>query len=228
MTNASVLANATPQSGNRLQQHQHQQPLPPGWVEAKDPSSGKAYFCNPQTRETKWERPTSIVATPLQTQVEFQGNRNSHGVSMNSTRQDVHDNTGTNRSHCGLDQSVSSSTVATKKDANNDSDSDNADDSNFDELQSLTAGQIAHLIKLQRRQSEEDQQGDMPKDSNEIQNKPSRDSCKYTPIRLSFMSSLSATERAEPGRLDVRMYALREELKKFGYNQSSTQQPHLL
>jgi len=221
MTNASVLANATPQSGNRLQQQQQQQqqqqPLPPGWVEAKDPSSGKVYFCNPQTRETKWERPTSTATTPLQTQVEFQGNKTSHGVSIDSTRQDVHDNSGTNRTHRGLDQSVSSSTATTTKDANNDS--DNADDANFDELQSLTACQIAHLIKLQRRQSEEDQQGDVSNDSNEIQNKPSKDSSKYAPIRLSLMSSLSATERAEPGRLDVRMYALREELKKFGYNQ---------
>ena len=34
--------------------------LPPGWVEATDPSSGKVYFYNASTSETRWERPLPI------------------------------------------------------------------------------------------------------------------------------------------------------------------------
>lgn len=33
--------------------------LPPGWTEANDPSSGRAYFVNANTGETTWERPKS-------------------------------------------------------------------------------------------------------------------------------------------------------------------------
>jgi len=32
--------------------------LPEGWIEANDPSSGKVYYCNMNTQETSWERPT--------------------------------------------------------------------------------------------------------------------------------------------------------------------------
>ncbi|KAG7364285.1 WW domain containing protein [Nitzschia inconspicua] len=49
------------------QQHHHQQysdhshppTLPPGWVEATDPSSGRTYFANPTTQETQWDRPVA-------------------------------------------------------------------------------------------------------------------------------------------------------------------------
>ena len=226
------------------QQQPQQQPLPPGWVETKDPNSGKVYFCNPITRETKWERPISTVSAPSTTRPQFQGNRNPYGNSSNSTSQDTNDNriSDTNMNHRASNQSMSSSamattattTMTTTTGANNNykDDSQNAADSNdnFDELLSLTTGQIAHLIKVQKllqfAPSEDDRQVGLStivsskssQDSNETNNnKPAiKGSSKYVPIHLSFMASLSATERAEPGRLDVRMCALREELQKFG------------
>mmetsp|Transcript_22707 Transcript_22707/g.50408 ORF Transcript_22707/g.50408 Transcript_22707/m.50408 type:complete len:108 (-) Transcript_22707:1945-2268(-) len=107
----------------------------------------------------------------------------------------------------------------------------------------MTAGQIAHLTKLQQQnhkaqrldQSEEERQVGISTlvsnrsshNSNENDKNTISDLSKYTPIELSLMSSLSSMERTEPGRLDVRMYALREELKKFGYEQSPIQQQHL-
>jgi hypothetical protein len=140
-----------------------------------------------------------------------------------------------------MNQSMSSSAMAmttttttTGANSNYQNDSQNAADSNdnFDELLSLTTGQIAHLIKVQKlqqfAQSEEDRQVGLStivsnrssQDSNDTDNnnnKPGiKDSSKYVPVHLSLMASLSAMERAEPGRLDVRMCALREELQKFG------------
>jgi len=34
-------------------------PLPPGWVEGRDPNSGIAYYANPSTGQTQWERPAA-------------------------------------------------------------------------------------------------------------------------------------------------------------------------
>mmetsp|Transcript_27724 Transcript_27724/g.50228 ORF Transcript_27724/g.50228 Transcript_27724/m.50228 type:complete len:118 (+) Transcript_27724:165-518(+) len=39
-------------------------PLPPGWVSANDPVSGRVYFANPTTRETSWEPPIMIPPPP--------------------------------------------------------------------------------------------------------------------------------------------------------------------
>uniref|UniRef100_A0A0E0JSS1 Polyglutamine-binding protein 1 n=1 Tax=Oryza punctata TaxID=4537 RepID=A0A0E0JSS1_ORYPU len=39
------------------------QELPPGWVEAKDPTSGASYFYNQSTGTTQWDRPGAPVNT---------------------------------------------------------------------------------------------------------------------------------------------------------------------
>jgi len=36
--------------------------LPPGWVEAKDPKSGKTYYYNKTTKETSWKKPSASAA----------------------------------------------------------------------------------------------------------------------------------------------------------------------
>eukprot|EP00443_Scrippsiella_acuminata_P026206 CAMPEP_0115311838 /NCGR_PEP_ID=MMETSP0270-20121206/75564_1 /TAXON_ID=71861 /ORGANISM="Scrippsiella trochoidea, Strain CCMP3099" /LENGTH=66 /DNA_ID=CAMNT_0002730727 /DNA_START=6 /DNA_END=203 /DNA_ORIENTATION=+ len=37
-------------------------PLPAGWAEYPDPSSGKMYYHNPATGETTWDRPGAAAA----------------------------------------------------------------------------------------------------------------------------------------------------------------------
>jgi hypothetical protein len=39
------------------------QELPPGWVEAKDPTSGASYFYNQSTGTTQWDRPGAPLNT---------------------------------------------------------------------------------------------------------------------------------------------------------------------
>ena len=217
------------------QQQQQQQGFPPGWVEAKDSSSGKAYYCNPQTRETKWERPTINLIS-----AEFHGNRNDNLTTTtsrtDSSGSNVHHDSGSvlgmNRGCHEMTQTASLSTMATTMEANSSSnnynhhDTDGAvnGDDDLDELQSMTTGQIAHLIKLQQRQQKE-QQSLQSQKGEEVEVETSstmKPLDPYTPIHLSSMSLLSTTERVEPGRLDVRMHALREELKTFGYQASSS------
>lgn len=242
------------QSQQQLQQRQQQkqQALPPGWVEAKDPKSEKIYYCNPQTRETTWERPTSTTSPSLTTtRLKIEGNTNSCKSRSDSTVHNAGADTDpdfeTNGTYSGLNESMSSSTTTMEKiaevNSSDNNDSHEVDNDQFDELQSLTTGQIAHLIKLQQHQqsaqqfTQSDEERQVPiftiissrssKDSHEKNCRSSQDPSKYVPIDLSLMSSLSSTERTEPGRLDVRMYTLREELKQFGYGKSPTQPTHL-
>lgn len=42
-----------------------QPPLPPGWEEAHDPGSGRVYFANRSTGETRWVRPTLPPPPPI-------------------------------------------------------------------------------------------------------------------------------------------------------------------
>lgn len=267
ISNTSANALAPRQSGNSLAasgdrashqgatqntrqgQQQVQPQLPPGWVEATDPNSGKVYYCNPHTRETKWERPTSTTPEASTTLRENEGGTNGNGNRSGSQFQNADDGSETsfekNVTHSGSNQSTSSPDIGTVTGANKleDDDSHKGDNDHFDELRSVTTGQIAHMIRLQQHQQNAQKlaQSDgerqiqistivssrSTKDSKEQNDGLSQDPSTYVPIQLSLMSSLPSMERTEPGRLDVRMYALREELKKFGYNQSSTQPTHL-
>ena len=233
----------------RQTQQQVQPPLPPGWVEATDPNSGKVYYCNPHTRQTKWERPISTTHAASTTRKENERDTNGNGSRCGSQIQKADDASETsfekNVTHSGSNQSISSLAIETTTGANNleHNDSHKGENDHFDELRSLSTGQIAHLIRVQQHQqnaekiaqSDEERQVQIStivssrstKDSKEQNDGLSQDPSKYVPIHRSLMSSLSSMERTEPGRLDVRMYALREQLKKFGYNQSSTQPTNL-
>mmetsp|Transcript_26578 Transcript_26578/g.62446 ORF Transcript_26578/g.62446 Transcript_26578/m.62446 type:complete len:333 (+) Transcript_26578:56-1054(+) len=229
ITNTAVTEIAAPQSTSSLvttgdwsshcqRQKRQQNFLPPGWVEAVDQSSGKSYFCNPQTRETRWEHPASIPSATSVMRAENNGYKDSYGNIIHNKGEHSNSYSGTfistNITHQQSDQSISPSVTTTTTGRNNYS-----DDANFDELGSMRGGQIAHLIKVQQRQECEMKM-------NEVEAQKNKHPSTYVPLHISLISSISTTERTEPGRLDVRMYALRGELKKFGYAQASAQEPH--
>ena len=239
--------NAPPNQLQIQQQQNHQSQqnvLPPGWVEAKDPSTGKVYYCNPKTRETSWERPVSTKSETMVRREELEDKRTSQGISSDPTTRNASDNSDgrfdpNEIQISGFDKPISSSTAGTTTGAkNNDSSGKgNSATTEFDELTALTTGQIAHLIKLQKQQQSAQKiaQSDGERQvqlssivsnsssnaSKENSNGASLSPSNYVPIDLSLMTSLSSTERTEQGRLDVRMYALREELKKFGHGQAT-------
>ena len=175
---------------------------------------------------------------------ELEDKRTSQGISSDPTTRNASDNSDgrfdpNEIQISGFDKPISSSTAGTTTGAkNNDSSGKgNSATTEFDELTALTTGQIAHLIKLQKQQQSAQKiaQSDGERQvqlssivsnsssnaSKENSNGASLSPSNYVPIDLSLMTSLSSTERTEQGRLDVRMYALREELKKFGHGQAT-------
>lgn len=57
------------QQHEQYQQQQQQQqflppPLPPGWIAATAPDSGRVYYANPTTGETSWDPPV-VIPPPL-------------------------------------------------------------------------------------------------------------------------------------------------------------------
>ena len=255
--NLLQVSNHLPQQYQQQQQPQQYQqisPLPPGWVEATDNTTGKIYYCNPQTRETKWERPSTISTTPRGPEMienyndnnnydnSNNYNNNNHGMPLstmttttipaiampvatgvnnaiyasNNYNQTCNNNNNNNNNSNTSANVIGSNAAHINNNHNNREDNSN---DNFDELRSMTTGQIARLCKVQQRQAKEHEEQKQQQPKKEVSTTTL--SNPYIPINLSTMSWLSVAERAEPGRLDVRMHSLREELNKFGYIQSS-------
>lgn len=61
MTTASTQADAA--AADFATSTTTQEPLPAGWQEHHDPNTGKMYFHNPATGETKWERPSEAASS---------------------------------------------------------------------------------------------------------------------------------------------------------------------
>ena len=236
--NLLQVSNHLPQQYQQQQQQQQPQqyqqisPLPPGWVEATDNTTGKIYYCNPQTRETKWERPSTISTTPrgpemienytmTTTTIPAIAMPVATGVNNAIQASNNHNQTcNNNNNNNNTSANVNGSNAAHINNKNNNNREDNSND-NFDELRSMTTGQIARLCKVQQRQAKEHEEQKQQQPKKEVSTTTTTPSNPYIPINLSTMSWLSVAERAEPGRLDVRMHSLREELNKFGYIQSS-------
>jgi polyglutamine-binding protein 1 len=57
--NCTGTQNADSQENRNKSAHE----LPPGWVEAKDPTTGAPYFYNQSTGVSQWDRPGGAVNT---------------------------------------------------------------------------------------------------------------------------------------------------------------------
>mmetsp|Transcript_38380 Transcript_38380/g.79799 ORF Transcript_38380/g.79799 Transcript_38380/m.79799 type:complete len:149 (+) Transcript_38380:170-616(+) len=135
--------------------------LPIGWIQVTDAQSGRVYFANPSSGETRWDPPpTSITSTPL------------HPPSRRMAVQDALSLVETIRNQSGDDIEI--------------------------ELRSLSAGQIADLVHLQRdRMRAESVSGPSPF---------------YSPMDPLKFQATEQRQPAEHGRLVTRLHSLLEQL----------------
>lgn len=200
--------------------------LPPGWMQATDPASGRIYYCNPTTKETRWDPPWAPIpapSLPLPSQVPLQQVPVQQVPvqpavlplqpavpavpAPSSVAASIHSSSSTHRSSSGEginDHSSSSShhrsglIVPVVR-------------SLFDkvaslpdpalaldlELDGLTAGQIADLCHIQQADTHGSNQA-------------------YLPLNPYKMPVLAKRPEVEHARLDVRIVELKEKLQRYG------------
>jgi len=144
--------------------------LPAGRAAALDPSSGRTYFYCEATRETTWERPVSRNAVPAQPSWVHPPPFSSY---PSATPRDL---------------PVQAARYMLERQQPNDPSSDI-------ELSSLSAGQIADLCYIQRRDAPSSTTAYMP----------------IAPYELSETTERHATEAA---RIDTRLHTLYDQLRR--------------
>ena len=196
-------------------------PLPPGWVQATDPNSGRIYYANPLTKETRWDPPpppptpklsSSIIDAPSSAGGSGgsgsggQHSFGSHGRSNILTGNPLYSAVD-NAAYDNPAQLVAMTRNMLDKAAAFPEQTINSDL----ELHSITPGQIADLCQLQQQQQQQSSaaaafSGD--KNNEQI--------VAYTPINPYRITTTSKTQITEKARLDVRARSLKEKLVQFG------------
>lgn len=171
--------------------------LPTGWIKASDPQSGRMYYANTSTGETRWDLPPPSAAVaivdPLQETMIF---TNTYEHTRRGAVQDA--------------QALVAALLLYNKDSKARTSVGDVDDqkSNMSiqvELQSLSAGQLADLVHLGNAHNETN--------SDALLVAPlTSPSSSYTPINPHRFTPTQERAPAEPGRLVTRLQSLREKL----------------
>jgi hypothetical protein len=195
--------------------------LPPGWMQATDPASGRIYYCNPTSKETRWDPPFApipIPAPPLPSQVPSQIQPVPVVPAPDSVVASIHSSS----NHSSTSHAASSLGKGSGRGTNAHSTSQQSSDyspdlivpvvrSLFDkvaslpdpalaldlELDGLTAGEIADLCHIQQADTHGSNQA-------------------YLPLNPYKMPILAKRPEVEHARLDVRIVELKEKLQRYG------------
>ena len=189
----------------------NKQNFPPGWEAAIDPQSGRKYFANRSTQETRWDPPTSLngpfsssvsAANLVSTRSSSTHKSGGSGSHQSSHGRSDSSSTRANKMHSApkrnvafddprqlipmtrsmLDQAAAFTSESISTDL---------------ELHSITPGQIADLYHIQ------------------YLGEACGENIAYTPLNPYQMSLTGVREEMEESRLDARIAALMAKLKKF-------------
>ena len=174
--------------------------LPHGWVEATDPKSGRKYYANPTTRETRWDPPPRVSASAVRPQKQSSATQQSHSGSRGSSS-GAATNVGQNGNPLYTASNVNEATkdpsklIPTARAMLDKAAAFPAETNASDiELNALTPGQIADLCRIQHESVE------------------CGDNVAYTPLNPFRMARNTRIETREGGRLDVRLFVLKQKL----------------
>lgn len=174
--------------------------LPPGWVEATDPKSGRRYYANPTTRETRWDPPPRVSASAVRPPKKLSSTQRSRSGSRGSSS-GAATNVGQNGNPLYTAPSVNEATrdpsklVPIARAMLDKAAAFPVETTASDiELNTLTPGQIADLCRIQHESVE------------------CGDNVAYTPLNPFRMPRNSRIDTREGGRLDVRLFVLKQKL----------------
>jgi WW domain len=188
-------------------------PLPLGWTTAIDPSSGRLYYANATTGESSWVPPSLPLPPPSPPRFVPPPQSNIAPLLQSPQGQEHH----WIREDQQLDVARPVSTSSATKVSTADSvaalassgllvqaaravvDCNGSEEERkMMELHGLSAGQIADLCAIQREEMAE----------KGVEFKP------YTPITPSALSNTAKRPPMEPGRLEIRIHSLYNQLRK--------------
>ena len=159
--------------------------LPPGWVTANDPGSGRQYFANPATGETQWHPPPGTTMMP----------QPPSGVSLPpppppALTQSAVPPENSPQEPLGL---VARAQVMIRNLTHEDPSPSLAQDEPI-EFPEMSAGMLADLCHIQQ------------------QTFPNQ--AAYTPVQPILLSSTSKPPHMEEGRLEIRLATLYDQLRR--------------
>lgn len=181
--------------------------LPPGWVEARDPNSGRIYYANPSTGESSWEIPQ---------------NPNQSSIGVPDSAQGKSSNANNNQNHSAYARMIQAAREMTVQQAAASNDTFHQYSSNQPvglELQSLTVGQVADLVQLMKRKAQDDKMKDSV-----ISDAPEDDASSSPYISINPYSLPDQWDRAESimnddeNLIESKIDTLLEQLQEFGYS----------
>jgi len=200
--------------------------LPHGWAQVRDPVSGRIYYANAQTNESRWDPPPLPPPPPppvfanVVSNVSLSFSASAPEISSSTNQAPVtSDILATQQlqqlnSNFLVPATISLLQVETQRKkllqqlhvmGNNSSTTGGYIPTTPEvELPSLSAGQLADLCRIQKELAAASSSGDLPSNNND---------CYYKPLDVANMPLMSKPTHIESGRADVRIQNLMNELK---------------
>jgi hypothetical protein len=166
--------------------------LPPGWLQVKDEATGRIYYCNPRTRESRWDPPSVAMRPPVpafqQEHLPMGGGSGSAHTSSQGSTDSPHLQTAQHERLLVPKVRAMMDKIASFP--------EQSEATNL-ELTSVSVGEISDLCYLQH--IDDDGKGEP-----------------YKPINPYTMSVKAKRPDIEEGRIDTRLVELKKTLMNFG------------
>ena len=219
--------------------------LPPGWEAAVDPSSGKTYYANRSTRETRWDRPSpprkrchsaSLDTKPAASEKlsslpsKHSSQKSSKSDQRSSSKSDHHSNPHDSTKQSPDKKSSSPSRQTSERSSKSGQQSNPLYSASIDNEASTDPSKLIAMTRTMLNKSAAFPSQSIRSDLeiNSITPGQIADLCQiqrhstncgehaaYTPLNPFRMSTMGVAKLAEGERMDMRLSALNKKLEEF-------------